>query len=73
MKLVPGSSDGHDAGGAQGGDLFEVGVDEVVGRDAAELGGQQAAARAGELVGVDLEAEAQALPRLRARAATGPR
>ncbi len=37
---------------------------EVVGRDAAELGGQHAAAGAGELVGMDLEAVAQPLPRL---------
>ena len=59
-----GQHDRHDAGGAQRGDLFEGGVHEVVGRDAAQLGGQQAAARAGELVGVDLEAVAQALPRL---------
>ena len=37
-------------------------VHEVVGRDAAELGGEQSAARAGELVGVQLGPQPSAMP-----------
>ena len=55
---------GHHPGGGQGPGVVVVGVDQVVGAGAAQLGGQEGAAGVGQLLGVDPGDEAVGPARL---------